>query len=63
MSERFWDLGFCHKKARSLEIVKDGVIQPELQPVGIVEWFKHFNFDAEPGSCLDADRNCETPQL
>ncbi|CAM1504591.1 Fc.00g021820.m01.CDS01 [Cosmosporella sp. VM-42] len=37
MSEWLWDLGVCHKKANSLEIIKDGAIQPNLESVGMLE--------------------------
>lgn len=38
MSERLWDLGVCHRPARCTEIIRDGVIQPELESVGVVDW-------------------------
>jgi len=39
-----WDLGICHREADSLEIVKDGIIQPALESVGILEWFLYTTF-------------------
>ena len=47
MSEKSWDLGVCHRRARSLEIIRNGVIQPELESVGVIEWFEHTGFEKE----------------
>lgn len=48
LSDKSWDLGVCHRKARSLDIIKDGVIQPKLESVGVVEWFEYTAFDQSP---------------
>ncbi|KAM5361434.1 hypothetical protein ACJZ2D_013124 [Fusarium nematophilum] len=52
MSELLWDLGVCHRRARRQDIVKDGLIQPILEAVGVVEWFEHRNFAGSPETVL-----------
>ncbi|RYP62192.1 hypothetical protein DL770_009624 [Monosporascus sp. CRB-9-2] len=37
MSELLWDLGVCHCKANSLDIVRNGEIQPEAESAGVIE--------------------------
>jgi hypothetical protein len=50
MSEKFWDLGVCHKRAKSQRIIRSGKIMPELESVGVIEWFEYCNFAGAPGS-------------
>jgi hypothetical protein len=49
MSEDLWDLGMCHQKARSQTIIRGGLIQPELESVGIVEEFEHYESTTSRG--------------
>ena len=44
MSELFWDLGVCHQKAESMEIVRNGRVQPKLESVGVIETWDYIEF-------------------
>lgn len=50
MSEDLWDLGMCHQKVKSQTIIRGGLIQPELESVGIVEEFEYYDFAGDPKS-------------
>ncbi|KAH7129064.1 hypothetical protein EDB81DRAFT_950803 [Dactylonectria macrodidyma] len=47
MSELLWDLGVCHSKANSLDIVKNGKLQPEVEPVGVIEAWDYMEFSED----------------
>jgi hypothetical protein len=53
MSDKFWDLGVCHKKANFPQIIRNGKIQPELESVGVVELFEHYDFGGHEESVFD----------
>jgi hypothetical protein len=50
MSGKFWDLGVCHRKTRSQQIIRNDKIMPELESVGVIEWFEYYNFAGAPDS-------------
>src|SRR2546423_12000951 len=39
-----------HQKAKSQTIIRAGLIQPELESVGIIEQFEYYNFAGNPKS-------------
>ncbi|KAK0613553.1 hypothetical protein B0T14DRAFT_526476 [Immersiella caudata] len=53
VSWKLWDLGRCHRKATHEQILRDGKVQPQLETVGIVEWFEHYDFEGAAESVID----------
>lgn len=50
---KLWDMGRCHRKATSKPIIREGKIQPQLETVGIIEWFEHYDFGGDAESVMD----------
>ena len=53
VSGKFWDLGVCHKRAKSQQIIRNGKIVPELESVGVIEMFEYYDFDGAPTEVFD----------
>ncbi|KAF7555485.1 hypothetical protein G7Z17_g2171 [Cylindrodendrum hubeiense] len=50
---KLWDMGRCHKKATYQPIIREGKIQPQLETVGIIEWFEYYDFGGDAESVMD----------
>lgn len=50
---KLWDMGRCHRKATSQPIIRDSMIQPQLQTVGVIESFEYYDFGGDAESVMD----------
>ncbi|KAJ4037747.1 hypothetical protein NW761_006203 [Fusarium oxysporum] len=50
---KLWDMGRCHRKATSHPIIRDSMIQPQLQTVGVIESFEYYDFGGDAESVMD----------
>ncbi|KAI1156159.1 hypothetical protein F4825DRAFT_446903 [Nemania diffusa] len=44
ISHKLWDYGTCRQQAKSPTIIRQGGIKPELESIGVVQSFEHYDF-------------------
>ncbi|KAI1131688.1 hypothetical protein F5Y10DRAFT_43742 [Nemania abortiva] len=44
ISHNLWDYGTCRQQAKSMTIIRKSKIEPELECIGVVQSFEHYDF-------------------